>query len=211
MMIGSQRKLRKRGIHTNSWRGREEHIGSGAVVPGFQPKKYRKQRRCFMMRLVSFAAASVFALSLTAVATAQTVTLRLGNDVAANTIQAKADEKFAEEVAKRNVGIEVKVFHNNQLGTGVQQIQNVKLGIQEIVNTGYELLEPFSDDIRIAGTPFFFSDRDHFETWLRSPAFEKVQQEIVKNGGQRIINLGVIWRRGPYRVMIANRPIPNLV
>jgi TRAP-type transport system periplasmic protein len=164
----------------------------------------------FMKRWVGLAIACSVAVLLSAEVSAQTV-LRLGNDVAANTIQARANEKFAEEVAKRNIGIEVKVFHNNQLGTGVQQIQNVKLGIQEMVNTGYELLEPFSNDLRIAGTPFFFSDREHFETWLRSPAFEKVQQEIVTNGGQRIINLGTIWRRGPYRVMIANRPIPNLV
>src|SRR5262245_15399776 len=160
-----------------------------------------------MMRWVGLAAASLFAASLSGLATAQTVTIRLGNDVAANTIQAKADEKFAEEVAKRNVGIDVKVFHNNQLGTGVQQIQNVKIGVQEMVNTGYELLEPFSDDLRIAGTPFTFADREHFEAWLRSPNFEKVQQEIVKNGNQRIINLGEIWRRGPYRVMISTRPI----
>ena len=138
------------------------------------------------------------------------IVLRLGNDVGPTTTQARANERFAEEVAKRKVGIEVRVFHNNQLGTGVQQIQNVKLGVQDMVNTGYELLEPFSQDLRIAGTPFTFADREHFEAWLRSPNFEKVQQEIVKNGNQRILNLGEIWRRGPYRVMISTKPIRNL-
>ena len=110
----------------------------------------------------------------------------------------------------RNATSASVVFHNNQLGNGVQQIQNVKLGVQDMVNTGYELLEPFSDDLRIAGTPFTFVDRDHFEAWLRSLISRRVQQEIIKNGNQRIINLGEIWRRGPYRVMIADRPIRNL-
>ncbi len=162
-------------------------------------------RRDVVLVLAAAVAAMTYATSLAA----QTV-LRLGNDVGSTTIQAKANERFAEEVAKRNVGIEVRVFHNNQLGNGVQQIQNVKLGVQDMVNTGYELLEPFSNDLRIAGTPFTFVDRDHFEAWLRSPHFEKVQQEIIRNGNQRIINLGEIWRRGPYRVMIADRPIRNL-
>ena len=159
--------------------------------------------------LVPALAAALAAVTLATPVAAQIV-LRLGNDVGPTSIQARANERFAQEVAKRNVGIEVKFFHNNQLGNGVQQIQNVKLGIQEMVNTGYELLEPFSNDLRIAGTPFAFEDRDHFERWLRSPNFEKVQQEIVKNGNQRIINLGEIWRRGPYRVMIATRPIRTL-
>ena len=132
-------------------------------------------RRDVVLVLAAAVAAMTYATSLAA----QTV-LRLGNDVGSTTIQAKANERFAEEVAKRNVGIEVKVFHNNQLGNGVQQIQNVKLGVQDMVNTGYELLEPFSNDLRIAGTPFTFVDRDHFEAWLRSPHFEKVQQEIIE-------------------------------
>jgi TRAP-type C4-dicarboxylate transport system substrate-binding protein len=163
-----------------------------------------------MKRTVLAVAGLIATAALSATAAAQTIVLRLGNDVAPASIQAKACDRFAEIVNKRNIGIEVKVFHANQLGNGVQQIQNVKLGVQEMVNTGYELLEPFSNDLRIAGTPFAFADREHFEAWLRSSRFETIQEEIVRNGNQRIVNLGVIWRRGPYRVMIANRPIMNL-
>ena len=136
--------------------------------------------------------------------------MQLGNDVAPNSIQAKANELFAEEVAKRNVGIEIKVFHTNQLGTGVQQIQNVKLDIQDMVNTGYELFDVFASDLKIGSAPFTFEDRTHFEAWVRSSMFDKIQADLIKNGNQRFINMGVIWRRGPYRVMIAKRPILNL-
>jgi len=152
--------------------------------------------------LATVAFASCFAFQ----ATAQTV-LKLGNDIAPTSIQAKACEAFAEEVAKRNVDLKVEVFHANQLGTGVQQIQNVKLGIQDMVNTGWELLGVFSQDLKIGETPFTFSGREHFEAWVRSPMFDKAHQEVIKNGNQRIINLGEIWRRGPFRVMIANRPV----
>jgi TRAP-type C4-dicarboxylate transport system substrate-binding protein len=141
---------------------------------------------------------------------AQEVVLKLGDDVAPASIQAQAIEKFAEEVAARNVGLKIEFFHGSQLGTGAQQIQNVKLGIQDMVNTGYELLDVFSEKIKIASTPFTFADYDHFENWLKSPDFEGVQQEIIEKGNQRIINLGVVWKRGPFRVMIANEPILTL-
>ena len=150
------------------------------------------------------------ALSLTAGAASAQIVLRLGNDVAPASIQAKANELFAQEVAKRNVGIEVKVFHTNQLGTGVQQIQNVKLGVQELVNTGYELFAPFAADLKIGSAPFTFAGREHFEAWVRSPMFESIQKDLIKNGNQRFINMGEIWRRGPYRVMIGKKPILTL-
>ena len=93
------------------------------------------------MNIKNLATVAIALALATTTASAQIV-LRLGNDVAPASIQAKANELFAEEVAKRNVGLEIKVFHTNQLGTGVQQIQNVKLGVQEMVNTGYEPTTP---------------------------------------------------------------------
>jgi TRAP-type C4-dicarboxylate transport system substrate-binding protein len=149
-------------------------------------------------------------LGLPGLATAADIVMRLGNDVAPASIQAQANELFAAEVAKRDVGIEIKVFHTNQLGTGVQQIQNVKLGVQEMVNTGYELFDVFASGLKIGSAPFTFVDRAHFENWVRSPMFDQIQQDLIKNGNMRFINMGVIWRRGPYRVMIAKHPILNL-
>ena len=149
-------------------------------------------------------------LGLPGLAAAADIVMRLGNDVAPASIQAQANELFAAEVAKRDVGIEIKVFHTNQLGTGVQQIQNVKLGVQEMVNTGYELFDVFASGLKIGSAPFTFVDRTHFENWVRSPMFDDIQKDLIRNGNMRFINMGVIWRRGPYRVMIAKHPILNL-
>lgn len=163
----------------------------------------------FLVRFLTVGAVAI-ASSLAATAWAADVVIRLGNDVAPTSIQARANEVFAEEVAKRDVGIEVNVFHSNQLGTGVQQIQNVRIGVQEMVNTGWELLSPYSPDIKVAEVPYMFSDVDHYTRWIRSPFFEQAHQKVIKNGNQRIINLGVLWLRGPFRVMIATRPVLNL-
>ena len=68
----------------------------------------------------------------------------------------------------------------------------------------------YSDDMRIAETPFSFASREHFEKWVLSPSFDKIQKEIIAKGNQRFINLGMLWRRGPFRVLIAKAPATTL-
>lgn len=141
---------------------------------------------------------------------AQAIVLRVGDNVPATSVQGVALDRFAEIVATKNVGLDVKVFHGSQLGSGPVQVQNVQLGAQDLAMGGITFLEQYSADLRIAETPFSFASRDHFEKWVRSPAFEKVHAEVVKNGGQRLINLGELWRRGPFRVLISTRPVTSL-
>ena len=140
----------------------------------------------------------------------QTKTLRVGDNVPSTSVQALALDKFAELVNTKNAGVEIKVFHNSQLGPSPLQVQNVKLGVQDMALGGITFLESFSADLRIAETPFSFASRDHFEKWFRSPQFQTILAEVVKNGNQRLINNNVIWRRGPFRVLVAKRPVLNL-
>lgn len=136
--------------------------------------------------------------------------LRLGSIVAPASVQAQAMDRFAENVKKRNVGLEVRTFHGSQLGGGPEQVRNVQLGIQDMFMDGMVFWADFSDDMRIAETPFTFASRDHFERWVQSASFRKVQDEIVAKGNQRLVNLGVMWRRGPFRVLVAKKPVLTL-
>lgn len=157
----------------------------------------------------AFLALAALAALAPGAASAQT-TLRLGTIVAAGSVQGQALERFAEEVKRRNVGLDVRLFHASQLGGGPEQVRNVQLGVQDMFMDGMTFWGDYSDDMRIAETPFSFASRDHFEAWLRSPAFQRVQQEIIQKANQRFINLGEMWRRGPFRVLIANRPVTTL-
>lgn len=154
-------------------------------------------------------AGAAFAALLPAVSGAQT-TLRLGTIVAAGSVQGQALERFAADVKERNVGLDIRLFHGSQLGGGPEQVRNVQLGIQDMFMDGMTFWGDYSDDMRIAETPFSFASRAHFEAWVRSPGFQRVHQEIIQKASQRFINLGVLWRRGPFRVLIANRPITTL-
>ena len=157
----------------------------------------------------AFLALAALAALAPGAASAQT-TLRLGTIVAAGSVQGQALERFAEDIKRRNVGVEVRLFHASQLGGGPEQVRNVQLGVQDMFMDGMTFWGDYSDDMRIAETPFSFASREHFEAWLRSPAFQRVHQEIIQKANQRFINLGEMWRRGPFRVLIANRPVTTL-
>lgn len=155
------------------------------------------------------AGASASLLAAPALAQAAT-TLRLGTIVAPGSVQGQALERFADEVKRRNVGLDIRLFHASQLGGGPEQVRNVQLGVQDMFMDGMTFWGDYSDDMRIAETPFSFASRAHFEAWVKSPGFGRIQQELVTKANQRFINLNVMWRRGPFRVLVANRAVPTL-
>ena len=157
------------------------------------------------MRGFVFLAATLFLGS----ASAQQV-VRMGSIVAPASIQAQAMDRFADSVKKKNVGVEVRSFHASQLGGGPEQGRNVQLGIQDMFMDGMTFLSDFSDDMRIAESPFTFASREHFEKWVRSPSFKKIEQDLLAKGNMRMFNLGEMWRRGPFRVLVAKRPVLTL-
>jgi len=143
-------------------------------------------------------------------AAATDIVLRLGSIVAPASVQAQAMDFFAQRVAEKNVGIDVRLFHNSQLGGGPEQVRNVQLGIQEMFMDGMVFWGDFSDDMRLAETPFSFASREHFEAWVTSDTFDRIQNEIIAEGNQRLINLDVPWRRGPFRVVVSTKPLASL-
>lgn len=136
--------------------------------------------------------------------------LRLGSIVAPGSVQAQAMDRFADNVKKKNVGLDIRTFHSSQLGGGPEQVRNVQLGVQDMFMDGMTFWSDFSDDMRIAETPFSFASRAHFEKWVASASFGRIQDDIIAKGNQRLINRGVNWRRGPFRVLVAKKPVLTL-
>jgi TRAP-type C4-dicarboxylate transport system substrate-binding protein len=89
-------------------------------------------------------------------------------------------------------------------------VRNVQLGVQDMFMDGMVFWSDYSDDMRIAETPFSFASREHFEKWVQSASFNRIQDDIIAKGNQRLINLGVMWRRGPFRVLVAKKPVLSL-
>lgn len=158
-----------------------------------------------MTKLISVLAALLFCGGVHA----QQV-LRMGSIVAPASVQAQAIDRFADNAKKKNVGVEIRTFHASQLGGGPEQVRNVQLGVQDMFMDGMTFWADFSDDMRIAETPFSFASRNHFEKWVQSASFRKIQDDLIAKANQRFINLEVMWRRGPFRVLVAKKPVLNL-
>ncbi len=143
-------------------------------------------------------------------ALAADVTLRVGSSNSPQSALGRGLDKVAELVAAAKVGVELKIFPSGQLGAPEVQVQNVKLGVQDAFFEDLTWWSPFSADLRVAGVPFAFDGRPHLEKWLKSKGFTNSADEIIKNGGQRVLVGDVLWWRGPYRVLMANRPVLTL-
>ncbi|MGE3710401.1 MAG: TRAP transporter substrate-binding protein [Hyphomicrobiaceae bacterium] len=160
------------------------------------------------MRLLTLAVAMVAGLQVGA-AQADT-SLRIGTVVPATSVQGQAVTRFAEIVNAGDAGIRIELFHGGQLGEGSRQAENVRMGIQDGFTDDLTFFMQFSSGLRIANIPFLFEDRAHFESWLQSRAFEEAIDEVVADGRQRLITGNELWWRGPFRVLVATKPILTL-
>jgi len=139
----------------------------------------------------------------------KTITLSLGHIMSPETHQGVALEYFAKLVKEKSKGnLEVKVYPAQALGNAMTMMEGVSMGTQDMVAESTTFWEIYADDLKIAETPFTFRDRDHFEKFLKSPIFRKIEQDVIKNGKQRYITTQYTWQRGPYRVLLSkNKPI----
>jgi TRAP-type transport system periplasmic protein len=159
------------------------------------------------MRLV---VAVVLSLICGTSARAADVTLRVGSSNPPDSALGRGLDEMAALVARADVGLKLQIFPSGQLGAPEAQVQNVKLGIQDGFFEDLTWWSPFSPDLRIAGVPFEFEGRPHFQKWLASETFKKIQREVIASGNQRLLIGTTFWWRGPYRVMMSTKPLATL-
>jgi len=137
------------------------------------------------------------------------ITLSLGHIMAPETHQGVALEYFAKLVKDKSKGnLDVKVYPSQQLGNAMKMMEGVSMGSQDMVAESTTFWEIYAKDLQIAETPYTFRDRDHFEKFLKSPIFRKIEEDVIKNGQQRFITTEYTWQRGPFRVLISKaKPI----
>jgi tripartite ATP-independent transporter DctP family solute receptor len=152
----------------------------------------------------AFAAAALL-LATIAGASAQSVTLRLGNITDPKHSETKAQEYFAELVAKKTNGaVNVRVFSGSQLGDASAQLEALRLGAQDMYGGGTGNFGKYVKDWNITSVGFVFRDRDHFMKVLDSEVYKKMEQHLLEKAGFRFV-----LRNGarPGKPIIATKPI----
>jgi len=136
-------------------------------------------------------------------------TLKIGHIFVPASFQHQALEKvFKPYVEEKSGGsLKVEVFPNEQLGHAPDQVEAVKLGMQEMFLGSFAWWGAHVEETEIPNIPFMFDDRDHYHKWIDQILVPKLMPVLIKNANQRFINLDYKWHRGPFRVLCSKRAI----
>ena len=133
--------------------------------------------------------------------------LKAGHVLPVSTDQGQAALFFAERVKQLTNGeIEIKVFHDGQLGKkDPEQLESVISGAQGFFVTGMEWFKAWDDRFGILSTPFVFRDKGHLKTFLNSDLFSDMQKSLEKNGLRFVGKFN--WIRQGDRGILSRKPI----
>jgi len=166
---------------------------------------FLRKRMTFTLLFIGLLVCTLF-LSLPA---GCSTTLQIGHILAPASLQNQVLEKvfkpYVEE--KTNGEIKIEVYPTEQLGHAPDMLEGVKMGTQAMFLGSQTWWEAIVPKVGVATVPFLFDDRAHFHRWIDKVMKGEIEQEVIKNGNQRFINLEVKWHRGPFRVICSKKPI----
>jgi tripartite ATP-independent transporter DctP family solute receptor len=114
--------------------------------------------------------------------------------------------QFKKWVEERSKGqIEVKLFGSEQLGKEVDVVSGLQMGSVDMSIMGTTIHEQAAPRYNIWSAYYIFGSSDEVAYVLNGPIGEKVNAELLKNKGIRMIGYGL---RGP-RNLTTNRPIKS--
>ncbi len=116
-------------------------------------------------------------------------------------------EKFASIVDEKTNGqIHINIFPADQLGSGPDELESVKVGTQDLVITPDAFLANHQPLFNALGMPYQFASYDQVEKIPDSEAAKYLEEKIKEDG---LIILG--WNANGFRLMTSNTPITSPV
>lgn len=154
------------------------------------------------------AAASIMFTTLTGLALAQDITIRVATVNAPTSESWKAVMATAERVTERTEGrVKFEGFPSGQLGTTTDSIEQASQGLPVMTFTSASFLSSFGvPELSIVEGPFVVSNTDEAETLAFSELMQGYYQRLAEASGIRVIALN--WFDGP-RHMIGNAGYPS--
>ena len=112
---------------------------------------------------------------------------------------------FAEEVNTSSNGmLEIRIFPNEQLGSEIDTINDIKTGTADMTITG-ESLSNWAPEAALLGMPYAIIDEDHMRAVVDGPLGAEIEDTILEEVGLRPL---YYHRRAP-RNLTSNRAISS--
>ena len=125
---------------------------------------------------------------------AEDITLRIASVTGPAHHHNVAMRWFADRVAKRNVGLELKVLDGAQLGGERDYIEGMMLGSIEMAQVSTAPVSGFIPEFDLFSLPYVIRDTDHFKKVVSGPVGQKYFQLLEARGIK-----GLAWFDNGYR------------
>lgn len=160
-------------------------------------------------RIVATVVATTMSLGFAGIAYAET--WRMATKQPVDSPEGKVFQMFAELTEEYTDGaLTVQVFPNEQLGKEDAVLEQLQAGIVNIYAEGFGYMRKWAPELSWVSPAFMFDDYDH---WVRFMDTDLVQSWFEKAAAESgVIPLGspTAVLRGPYRVIVSNKPIETL-
>lgn len=114
-------------------------------------------------------------------------------------------QPMAEAINAANVGLDVKVYTNGQLGTPQELVEQLAIGEAQLTVAAASDLGAFYKPISVMDVAYFFKDYDDIMQFADSDVGHQMYSELIKTANIRIVGT---WLYGT-RHLTANRPVHN--
>ena len=134
---------------------------------------------------------------------------KIGTIVASESLAGDSLNMFAEKVKEKSNGrMEISIGFNSSYGKYADQIKAISMGSLEMMMEDLGSWELVEKNMQIFRFPYVVSDWDHYAKWLGSDEFKKELEKMEeKNHHFLLPNSNVIWKRGPFRLLVAKHPV----
>ncbi|WP_404935073.1 TRAP transporter substrate-binding protein [Nitratireductor sp. L15S-10] len=157
------------------------------------------------------AAGVMTAIGAAATVSAQAETWRMAHKMPPDSIEGELFQFFADKVVEKTGGeVEIKVFPNEQLGSDDTVLEQLQIGTVNVYPEGTSYLQKWVPDIKFTSAPFLFDDREHWVRFMETDLVKGWFKQIEDEAGIALIGSPTAFLRGPYRVMVTDKPWTNL-
>lgn len=144
-------------------------------------------------------------------ATAQAETWRMAHKMPPDSIEGQLFQYFADKVEEKTGGeLTVKVFPNEQLGSDDTVLEQLQIGTVNVYPEGSSYLQKWVPDVKFTSAPFLFDDREHWVRFMETDLVKGWFKTIEDEAGIALIGSPTAFVRGPYRVMVTDKPWQSL-
>lgn len=157
-----------------------------------------------------FTSITALALVLTSGA-ALADTWRMATKMPVDSPEGQVFEKFAELTAEYTDGaLTIDVYPNEQLGKEDAVLEQMQAGIVQIYAEGFGYMKKWAPELIWTSPAFMFDDYDHWVRFMDTDLVKGWFADAAEISGVGPLGNPTAILRGPYRVMVANKPINGL-